>query len=347
MKKIIAILFPIAFLFLVFSCIKPKVSSSEQEDRDTIMVFEIDSVLMAEEVESGYASMLEMSPFNLCTPVGSMAYGKDYNIDVLMLPSSDSAYIVMSEMFNKDKAGNPLWRLTDSIKIYFPLGASIGWPGSVVCGDVIDYELMAREIRKLDADIVGLNEIYDRGNGVRLDEQTRILAELAGYPYRYFARAIDLHDGFYGNALLSRVPIENACVIPVPEAKEKDQRYEARCLLKAKLEGSISVLVIHFGLSSEEQKNAAETVAQNLEREKCILMGDFNVTPTNKVLSPIYEKMVDTAIKFECDKLSFPSDVPTEKIDYIFVSPDVEVVSADIPSIVASDHRPHIAEIKM
>ena len=37
---------------------------------------------------------------------------------------------------------------------------------------------------------------------------------------------------------------------------------------------------------------------------------------------------------------------PQIKIDYIFVSPDIEVVSADVPSIVASDHRPYVAEIK-
>ena len=210
----------------------------------------------------------------------------------------------------------------------------------------IDYELMARAIRELDADVVGLNEIYDKGNGVRLDEQTKMLASLAGYPYYYFARAIDLHDGFYGNALLSRIPIESACVIPVPEAKEKDRRYEPRCLLKAKLTGNINVLVIHFGLSAEEQENAVATVAQNLESERCILMGDFNVSPENPVLAPIYEKMTDTSIKFDCKKLSFPSDVPTERIDYIFVSPEAEVVCADIPPIIASDHRPHTAEIK-
>ena len=173
MKKIIAILFPIALLFLLFSCSKPKVSSLEQEEKDAIMVFEIDSVLMADEIENGYISMLEMSPFNLCTSVGSMAYGKDYNIDVLMLPSSDSAYIVMSEMFNKDKAGNPLWRLTDSIKIYFPLGASIGWPGSVVRGDVIDYELMA--LLPEDNDWIN-TEVYDNLLGVwNLDKNSKTI----------------------------------------------------------------------------------------------------------------------------------------------------------------------------
>jgi endonuclease/exonuclease/phosphatase (EEP) superfamily protein YafD len=36
---------------------------------------------------------------------------------------------------------------------------------------------------------------------------------------------------------------------------------------------------------------------------------------------------------------------PHRKIDYIFVSHDIEIISADIPAIVASDHRPHIAEV--
>ena len=75
-------------------------------------------------------------------------------------------------------------------------------------------------------------------------------------------------------------------------------------------------------------------------------MGDFNVTPDSKILDPIREKMVDTASVFDCEKFSFPSDTPRKKIDYIFVTPDATIVSADIPVTVASDHRPHIAEIE-
>jgi endonuclease/exonuclease/phosphatase family metal-dependent hydrolase len=44
--------------------------------------------------------------------------------------------------------------------------------------------------------------------------------------------------------------------------------------------------------------------------------------------------------------LSFPSDKPDRKIDYIFVSPDIRVTYAEVPPIVASDHRPHIADIE-
>ena len=74
-------------------------------------------------------------------------------------------------------------------------------------------------------------------------------------------------------------------------------------------------------------------------------MGDFNVKPDNPVLAPLRERMTDLATAFDAPKFSFPSDKPTVKIDYIFASRDLGIVSSDIPGIVASDHRPHTAEI--
>ena len=55
--------------------------------------------------------------------------------------------------------------------------------------------------------------------------------------------------------------------------------------------------------------------------------------------------MKDTADLFSKPLLSFPADAPDRKIDYIFVSRDIEVVSEDIPALELSDHRPYIAEI--
>ena len=75
-------------------------------------------------------------------------------------------------------------------------------------------------------------------------------------------------------------------------------------------------------------------------------MGDLNVEPDDPLLAPIREKLKDASDLFGNAKLSFPSDMPDKKIDYIFATPDVEIISADIPEIVSSDHRPHVAEIK-
>lgn len=215
----------------------------------------------------------------------------------------------------------------------------------------IDFQIMADAILACEADIVGLNEMRNAGEYEDYVDQTGILSELTGLKNHYFAQAIRFHGGKnpYGNALLSRYPLKSVetILVPDPEPQAYDGYYETRCLLKAKLENGLTVLVIHFGLNPDEQENAVKTILANLEDEKCILMGDFNVVPDDKILLPIRERMVDTAGFFDAPKLSFPSDNPTIKIDYIFVSKDIQVVEADIPAIVAADHRPHTATVVM
>ncbi len=213
----------------------------------------------------------------------------------------------------------------------------------------IDFECISSIIKNSGADIVGLNEIRGDGPDAEYTDQTGILAKLAGYPYQYFAPALDIKGkGLYGNALLSKLPFLSTERIFVPDAPRLFKGYyETRCLIKAKFQNGLTVMVIHFGLMPNEQEAAVKTVLEHLENEKCILMGDFNVTPDNKVLDPIRERMRDTAELFRTPLLSFPSDKPDRKIDYIFTSPDVEVISADIPAIIGADHRPHIAEIKL
>ncbi len=215
----------------------------------------------------------------------------------------------------------------------------------------IDYDIMAKTIADCGADIIGLNEIRDAGKDEGFEPQVQLLAAKLGY-YYYFAKAIDVGEAPnpYGNALLSRFPIESAVTVPVPDpdpaTRTKGRYYETRCLLKAKI-GDLTVCVCHFGLNPSEQENAVQTVMEQIEDTRCVLMGDFNVRPDNAVLAPIREAMFDTADVFEGERLSFPSDNPTVKIDYMFTSRDLKVLTADIPAIVASDHRPYVSQLEM
>lgn len=212
----------------------------------------------------------------------------------------------------------------------------------------IDYEIMAEAIKTCQADIVGLNEIHEESHMENYSFQTRKVAEASDFPYYKFCHACTLEEGNFGNGFISKIPIVSAEVIgvPDPDLKTGDQLYETRALLKVKLENGYTILVIHFGLNHDEHLNAVKVVVENLESEKCILMGDFNVEPDNEVLNPIRAKMKDSAELYTENLLSFPSDKPHKRIDYIFASPDVEFISADIPAIVAADHRPAVAEIK-
>ena len=216
----------------------------------------------------------------------------------------------------------------------------------------IDFPLFARTIAESGADIVGLNEVRGKGLHPLYEEQTKILAEGAGYKYYYFAKAIDF-DGVnpYGNAVLSKYPIIKAETvgIPDPAVRAYDGYYETRCIAKltVDIEGEpLTVLAAHFGLNRDEHENARDTIIKNLEKKRCVLMGDFNVQPQSDILDPIRERMKDTSDGCG-DMFTFPSDKPDRKIDYIFVSKDTEVLSAEIPALAVSDHRPHTAEIEL
>ena len=211
----------------------------------------------------------------------------------------------------------------------------------------IDFEVMAAAINKLNPDIVGLNEMFDDGPAEEYTNQAQELSMRTGLKYYYFAEALNEDGNPYGNAILSRYPIISAETIHIPDPNPKtgNRYYETRGMLKVKLENGYTVLVSHFGLNTDEQANGVKTAIENMEKEKTILMGDFNCKPNDSVLNPLRELMKDTADLFEKELLSYPSNNPEMKIDYIFVTRDVEIISADIPEIIASDHRPHIAEI--
>ena len=124
--------------------------------------------------------------------------------------------------------------------------------------------------------------------------------------------------------------------------------FETRCIAKLVVDAGapLSVLSVHFGINRREQENASDTVCAEISDSRCILMGDFNVLPQSKILKPVRERMLDAA-DGRGNMYTFPSNGPSMKLDYIFVSNDINVISADIPEIVASDHRPHTADLEL
>ena len=196
----------------------------------------------------------------------------------------------------------------------------------------------------------------DPGERCDCANQTEELMLLTGMN-GYFAPAINIKDkGLYGNAILTRFPIVRSVDIPVPSPRDRYyniHRYEDRCLLKAEIDVDgkiVTVLSCHMGLNDDERVSAVVTICSELEKilTPVILMGDFNMPPDNTIIDPIKTRLHDASLGFACEKrYTFPTDKPQVKIDYIFVSKDFEVLSAEIPGISSSDHLPHTADIKL
>ncbi len=223
----------------------------------------------------------------------------------------------------------------------------------------INLPLVASVIKQFDPHIVSLNEVRGRSSDAispDFTNQTEELMLLTGMN-GYFAPAINIKGkGLYGNALLTKFPIIRSVDIPVPSPRDRYyniHRYEDRCLLKAELNvdgRTVTALSCHMGLNDDERVSAVVTICSELEkiRTPVILMGDFNMPPSNTIIDPIKTRLMDASLGFACENcFSFPTDRPEVKIDYIFVSEDFEVLNAEIPGISSSDHLPHIAQVKL
>ena len=216
----------------------------------------------------------------------------------------------------------------------------------------INLHMMADVIRNQQADIIGLNEVRGLGTHIDYQEQARIIGEDLGF-YYYFGKAIDLPQGPYGNALLSRFPLSKIETIMIPDPLIKNEKvlcYETRCIIKAKIEElNLTIFISHFGLAQSEQRNALSTLTKEVTKVEgpCIFMGDLNMTPEDEKIKQIEEYLTDVSFMIRGNQLSFPSIDPVRKIDYIFVNSFLEVIDAEIPEIVASDHFPHTATIKI
>lgn len=227
---------------------------------------------------------------------------------------------------------------------------------------LIDLSLTVNAIRECGAHIIGLNEVRDEANDPCFLPQVRLIAEGLGYHYYHFGKAIDIPGkGPYGNGLVSKYPIRSVETIAIPDPLVKDEPtwYESRCLIKAEIElpakerggqpPILTVLVTHMGLATTEAKNAVQTVlSQVQDGMPVLLMGDFNLTPDSPILSPLRSVFTDAGTLLPPGgDLSYPSDKPEQKIDYIMTAGPVHILQAQIPQLIVSDHRPHTALIEV
>lgn len=213
---------------------------------------------------------------------------------------------------------------------------------------------VADVIRAHGIEVCGLNEVRNQSGGEGLCDQARVIADALGY-HSYFARAIDIPKGEYGNAIVSKYPIDSVRTVaipsPAPDQRRGPYHYESRVLLIAELmiEGKVlTVLSCHFGLNDEEISLAIDTIRAALREVQgaVVLMGDFNLTPDTAHYARLAALLKDTA-KNPALPLTFPSEAPERKIDYLFVSDAVGVGEITVPETLQSDHRPYFAELEI
>lgn len=193
-------------------------------------------------------------------------------------------------------------------------------------------------------DIIGINEMDYMNERNGFTDMPKIMAERIGYNY-YFGKSIDFQSGEYGNMIMSRYPIKSVSNIPIPD-RDDTYEQESRAIIKSRIDvdgHQINVFVTHYGLSVPERINAVNTSINLLDENiPTIFMGDLNCKPDSEELHPLYMKLKEMSTM-----LTFPSDKPIEKIDYIFTSNHFTVESSYVLDKQVSDHKPLIMSLNL
>jgi endonuclease/exonuclease/phosphatase family metal-dependent hydrolase len=165
-----------------------------------------------------------------------------------------------------------------------------------------------------------------------------------------FEKNIDFQGGEYGNAILSRLPIDAHENHYLPRSPGGEQRgaLEAR----VRVDGEELVFIAtHFDHRSNEDERLASVAALRELVEKhrdlpVIVAGDLNATPDSETMSDAAALLTDVCAAAGPRSFTFPADEPRRRIDYVLSNsyPGLRCTGCRvIPEAIASDHRPVLA----
>ena len=137
---------------------------------------------------------------------------------------------------------------------------------------------IAQEIKEINPDIVGLQELDSFTNRSRKNDQIKQLAEAAGYEYYYFTKTIDYDGGEYGHGIMSKYPIESYEAIPFV-----NQDSERRCFSRSVIDVNGKSVVFYNThleyLGNYQTIQMSEIIERTTNDEYFIITGDMNCDP--------------------------------------------------------------------
>lgn len=212
----------------------------------------------------------------------------------------------------------------------------------------VDVERIADVLRRLDADIVALQEVDERVERSGGEDQAARLGELLGM-HHAFGSFMDYQGGRYGLAILSRCTIRSVDVVRLTEGNEP--RVALAVGIGPPGGAMLTIVNVHFDWvrNNSFRYTQASEVARYLDAipGAYVVAGDFNDEPGSPTLN-LFQSRAREAVKSRDNRFTFRSDDPAKEIDFIFASPAGEWDVTDVRVVaepVASDHLPVVAEL--
>lgn len=213
----------------------------------------------------------------------------------------------------------------------------------------LDVERIARVISAVEPDLVAVQEVDQKVMRSEQTDQPAELARLTGL-HAAFGGNIPLQGGNYGNAVLSRFPIQRQQNHKLPSYDNGEQRGA----LEVEVElpggaGNLTFLATHldYRRPDEERLASAKVLLELPVQPLALLAGDLNATPdspTLKALGSVWKVANGQPLP------TIPVTKPARQIDFVLYRPasrwkTIEVRVLD--EAVASDHRALLAVLEV
>lgn len=216
----------------------------------------------------------------------------------------------------------------------------------------LDLQRIADVILSVKPDLVALQEVDQNTKRTGGVDQAAKLAELTKMKV-VFGANIDLQGGHYGNAVLSRLPIESHQNVLLPNLDSGEQRGVIQAELKLPAaDQALLLLATHFDhrRDSRERVQSAEKVnaiVAKLQDKPALLAGDLNATPDSQTLKVLQQQWT---IANQQPLATVPVQQPSKQIDFILFRPAQRWSVVDVTVLdeaVASDHRAILAVLEL
>lgn len=220
-----------------------------------------------------------------------------------------------------------------------------------------DVARLADVIAKTKPDLVALQEVDVGVKRSGRIHEVQELAALTGLSAR-FGPTQHYEGGLFGNAVLTRFPVLDVSIHPLPYTESTADRTTyprgAIAVTVAAPDGEpLRFVSTHFQHNVPEDRVAEAKAINHLFAGKgndlrTILAGDMNAVPDAEPVTELLKKWTN-AID-EATTPTAPATKPRSRIDYVFYRNASQfrlVESKVIPESVASDHRPVLAVLEL
>lgn len=226
---------------------------------------------------------------------------------------------------------------------------------------IIDVERQAKFLKKYKPDIIFLQEIDMYTQRVYSENQIYKFAKNVELPYRAMGINLKYKNGYYGDGLLSRFPIEYSANYLMPLVDVENEQRGILCNKISFGTTKLNLFSVHYPTNFEERKLGTEELINIIEKiddsEVIIVGGDFNVgiskigkhqyTFEEKEEYEEYKMLEEYMNKLDNTEKTWFSNIGEGCIDTMFYSKNIKVLKTETISTQFSDHSAVYAEFEI